>query len=147
MTPPSTRSFVPVAFTALAGFFLGFAAMRLMKVEAPEVTAANSPIPGQVRPVSQTTHSSSPEKAKLPAFIALLEKPPSAARDIAVYRSLQEFDAADFESGADDFLALLRKRAETNGAEHLGEAWMDRWLEVDPKGALAYGRLGVSLTR
>jgi hypothetical protein len=138
MTLPSTRFSVPVVFTALAGFMAGFAAMRVMKIEAPEAIPGNSATMGQVRPASRAMDASSPEKSRVSGLIALLEKPSSNARDIALYRTLQEFDAADFQSGADDFLALLRRRAEMNGAEDLGEAWMDRWLEIDPAGALGF---------
>jgi hypothetical protein len=72
----------------------------------------------------------------------LLAQRPSAARDHAIVAALDTWTSADFEASVDELTALLKK---WNGpfssrSCELADAWMDRWLQIDSRGALRFLR-------
>ena len=138
------RQLLPIAFTALASFAVGFAGMRRVERATPPIEEARVilPAPAQATALAESADGlAASSKERINAFAALCEKPAGLARDHDLFAALQKFDARDFAAaGADGLMALLAppgKRVRDD-ATALCEAWMDRWLEVDAPGALHF---------
>src|SRR5690606_24277920 len=59
-------------------------------------------------------------------------------RDHSLAAVLLKLEPADFSAGAEEMVKLLKTCRETTSPAELAEAWMDRWLELDPGGALRF---------
>ncbi|MGV3533895.1 MAG: hypothetical protein ACO1QR_16115, partial [Chthoniobacteraceae bacterium] len=79
-------------------------------------------------------------EAKADSLAALLEQPSGVSRDHALFTAIRSWQAADFPKGADEMVALIKQHGNGIGSsgEHITEAWLDRWLEIDAPAALKY---------
>jgi hypothetical protein len=77
---------------------------------------------------------------KLADLLALAATPPSLARDRALYEGIVAMSARDFRALGADLIGLSERFEKLPGDLQgmLAETTMDRWLEIDADGALAW---------
>ena len=127
--------FLCIASGFLAGFALTYWTTHSTSTNLetpPEQQAKPSPS----SPLAPTETSS---EERIAAVLALAEKPRDEARDHALYTALQKLSAAELKEGAPGMVAVLKRLGEKHAfAVELGEAWMERWLDVDASAALQF---------
>ena len=126
---------------AAVGLAIGWSSVRWI--------AGSSPKPGRAAPGGKEENAAAaatPGRAattaseRMETIATLYDQPATMARDHAVAAALLKLEAADFPAGAEAMKKLFQRLQEPFGsqAQELAEAWMDRWLEIDPPGALRF---------
>jgi hypothetical protein len=124
---------------AACGFLAGFAATRGKMQKDGSMRFSPPKLPANAVAVLQPADSSRLAKEAVSSLLALADKPRDHANDHAFCVTLDAMGAEALRQSAPQMVAMLRKLAkEQRFAGQVGEAWMQRWLEVDAPGALEF---------
>jgi hypothetical protein len=142
------RPLVSMASIAAIGFVIGLSGTRW--ITGPDHARVSAPAMERTAERTLDLHRHDlpipADAAAKSAFSGLVEllkrRPPSAAWDHQIVATLDKWTSADFLASADEFKALLKAGDVLSNARscELADAWMDRWLQIDPRGAQRFLR-------
>ncbi len=137
MRPLRASWFAPVA-VAVAGFLSGYLSFLALFPVAPR-----SPVPPlDPPPEGSPTRVSQAPVDRVAALLAACRERDPLRRDAALFQAIERLQPDDLASLAGDPAALLSRVEKVPWAirRHMLEAILERWVDVDPEGALrAFG--------
>src|SRR5690606_31303173 len=130
----------PLIWMVIAGgsFLIGWSGTRWIAQARKQAPVVSTIAPSNVVP-RHAAHQESLSAVDVPkehmaSLAALAQASPNLRRDHSLAAVLLKLEPADFSAGAVEMVTLLKTCRETTSPAALAEAWMDRWLELDPGG-------------